>query len=407
MKRALKFLAVFLAAAAFIFALVIGLNYSAFKTLFENAEGMAEGSEFVENTYSLKDLTRFIGDKPEFVSIVSYNVNDPDSGIFYQADTPRTLGFMGSIFLVAEYERQVAEGLINPDELIVLKEVETYLLPQVSQNAHEGAAEVLTTEDDSFTLDEAVSTMLEYNDLAIHDYLWFRLGEQNLRSMVDRFDLEITEMPLPFSGIYTVISPVLGTDAEASVRAEEYFFDLRNTMSRSEMFETMIASAGFNANPEQIRARKKKMESERLGLTFIEERDALALFPQTTARELTRVMETIYTDSLISPGISQAVKEKLRWSMDSTPIQRSFSDYGAIYDNRMGVLSGVDFGTSIYDGHTSIQAVLFDKLPVGFWHHMSANHMQEDFQQRLIWDPALYETTIDQINRKSLRGVTE
>lgn len=60
-------------------------------------------------------------------------------------------------------------------------------------------------------------------------------------------------------------------------------------------------------------------------------------------------------------------------------------------------MSGIDFGTSIYDGHTSAQAVFFDKLPVAFWLHLSANHMQEDYQQRLIWDPALYETTINEI----------
>lgn len=396
MKRALKFLAVFVVSAAFIYALVIGLNYSAFKTLFENAEGMAEGSEFVENTYSLKDLTRFIGDQPEYVSIVSYNVNDPDSGIYYQADTPRTLGFMGSIFLLAEYERQVDQGMLDPDEVISLDEIEQYVLPKVSQNAHDGAVAVLTEESETFTLDEAVSVMVEYNDFAIHDYLWFRLGEENLRNMMGQFELNVTEMPVPFSGIYSVVSPILGPEENTSENASTLFTDL-TALGRDELFSFMITQADLNVIGERVQERKEILEDERLGMTFMEERDALKFFPQTTARELTMVMEYIYDDSLLSPEISQAVKEKLRWSMDSAPIQRSFSDYGAIYESRMGVLSGMDFGTSIYDEHTSVQAVLFDKLPVGFWHHMSANHMQEDFQQRLIWDPALYETTLNEI----------
>lgn len=398
MKRALKFLAVFVVSAAFIYALVIGLNYSAFKTLFENAEGMAEGSEFVENTYSLKDLTRFIGDQPEYVSIVSYNVNDPDSGIYYQADTPRTLGFMGSIFLIAEYERQVNEGILNPDEILNLKEIEQYVLPKVSQNAHDGAVAVLTEEGKNFTLDEAVSVMVEYNDFAIHDYLWFRLGEENLRNMMKQFDLQVTEMPVPFSGMYVVVSPILGVEEETTENTESLFNDL-DALDRNRLFDFMISQADLNNVGDQIRDRKAILEDERLGMTFIEERNALRFFPQTTARELTRVMEVIYEDSLLSPEISKSVKDKMRWSMDSAPIERSFSDYGAIYESRMGVLSGMDFGTSVYDGHTSIQAVFFDTLPVGFWHHMSANHMQEDYQQRLIWDPALFETTIDQINQ--------
>ena len=105
--------------------MVIGLNYSAFKSLFQNADGMADGVEYIENTYSLKTLTEFIGKKPEFVSIVSYNINHPDSGIFYGADIPRTMGALGNILLLIEYERQIALGILNPDDLIEF-------------NAHEG-----------------------------------------------------------------------------------------------------------------------------------------------------------------------------------------------------------------------------------------------------------------------------
>ena len=38
-------------------------------------------------------------------------------------------------------------------------------------------------------------------------------------------------------------------------------------------------------------------------------------------------------------------------------MKRSFKDYGAFYDTRMGMLSGIDFGTSAYDDHTSVQAI--------------------------------------------------
>ena len=55
--------------------MVIGANYSAFKSLFANSDGMTEGAEYIENTF-LKTLTEFIGKKPEYVSIVSFNVND-------------------------------------------------------------------------------------------------------------------------------------------------------------------------------------------------------------------------------------------------------------------------------------------------------------------------------------------
>jgi hypothetical protein len=86
----------------------------------------------------------------------------------------------------------------------------------------------------------------------------------------------------------------------------------------------------------------------------------------------------------------------MRWPINQqSEIERDFTDYGAIYDNRMGLLNGVDFGTSAYTGDTTVQAIFFDRLPIAFWFHMSSNHMHQDFQQRLIFDPAL----IDQMKR--------
>lgn len=399
MKRAFLFLAVFVVVALATYALVIIPNYSAFKTLYANNDGMRDGYEYIESTYSLKTLTEFIGEKPEFFSIVSYNVNDPDSGIFYNPDELSTLGSIGNIFLLIEYERQISEGLLDPNALVNLQEIEKYLLPQINQNAHEGAMEYLTAEEVPVTNDNAMRAMLEYNSLALSDYFWFKLGEQNLRNLMTDLNLEYTEMPVPFSGYYSVIAPHVSPTVSADARENIDYF---SAMHRDSLFAEMIETAYTFINDEQQNAlRKQFIEDERLSMSFIEERDALELLPHTIAREITGLLAELINNEIISEEVSEAVKNKLRWPMDSEPIKRSFSDYGAIYDNRMGMLSGIDFGTSIYDGHTSVQAVFFDDLPVAFFIHLSSNHMQEDYQQRLIWDPALYETTIKQIEKNN------
>jgi len=375
--------------------MVIGLNYSAFESLFTNRDGMADGSEYIENTYSLKTLTEFISEKPEFVSIVSFNVNNPDSGIYYGADIPRTMGALGNIFLLIEYERQVAEGILNPYELVALDEIEKYLLPQINQNAHEGAMAFLKKNETPITNDEAMQAMVQFNSLAIADYFWFKLGLENLRALMDSLALPNTEMPVPFSGIYTVLAPNLTPTAseEATINLQA-----KSSMKRDSLFSQMIEIAREYELVDSFSSmRIDIMEKDRIDMSFIEERDALTLFPQTTASDITNLLTRLLKNEIISPEVSEAVKAKMGWALNSDSMQRSFSDYGAIYDGRMGMLSGLDFGTSIYDGHTSVQAVFFDKLPVAFWLHMSANHMQEDYQQRLIWDPALYETTVQQI----------
>ncbi|MEX0845158.1 MAG: serine hydrolase [Balneolaceae bacterium] len=384
MKRALKFLFTFLAAAAIVFALIIGLNYSGFKTLFENEEGMAEGSQYIENTYSLKGLTQFIGEHPEWISITSFNVNDPDSGIYYQADVPRALGATSNLFLLIEYERQVLQGALDPNEKIRLSEITKFALPEISQNNHRNLVDAF--EEGDTPLDDVVKAMLQNSDLVAADYLWFRLGEENIRQLMSSLEMPITSLPLPFSGIYTRINPSLNDTSILDKGGYEQFAD-----------EAIKAASKLKDDPDFNQKVKKQFDDDRLSLTFMQERDALEYFPKATTNELTGLMTKLLNNELISAPVSEQVKTKLRWPLGSEPIMRHFEDYGAIYDNRMGLLGGIDFGTSVYDGHTSVQAVYFDKLPVGFWVHMSANHMHEDYQQRLIWDPALYETTNTEI----------
>jgi hypothetical protein len=385
-KRALKFLLVFIA-ATIVIVLAAGIpNYSAFKTLFSNTDGMREGYEYVEKTFSLRGLTEFIGEHPEYMSVVSFNVNEPDSGIYYGADIPRAQGAISNLFLLIEYERQVLEGKIDPDEPVQISDIERFFLPQISENAYNSSIELLEakSEDGVLTLDEAVATMISSNGLAIADYVWFKLGRENIFNLIDELQLEVTEAPLPFSGLYLAIQPTIS--------------DTNTTKSYDKIIE--LASR-FNSDDTFNSETKELFREERLNLSFIQEKNALAEFPQTTAMEMATLMAQLQKDDLISVEVSQAVKEKMKWVFGGEAIQRSFSNYGAIYDNRMGMLSGIDFGTSIYDGHTSAQAVFFDQLPVAFFIHLSANHMQEDYQQRLIWDPALYETTVNEIEKNN------
>lgn len=382
MKRALKFLFVFIAAATVV-VLAAGIpNYSAFKTLFANTDGMREGYDYVEKTFSLKGLTEFIGEQPEYMSIVSFNVDQPDSGIYYGADISRAQGALSNVFLLIEYERQVVAGTLNPDEPVLIDDIERYFLPQISENAHNASVEVLEerSEDGVLTLDETVGIMIEHNGLAISDYVWFKLGKENIINLMDSLGLQATEHPLPFSGLYLSIQPTV-SDTSKPI----------STDSIIELAEKFKDDDLFNEETKEL------FEDERLHLSFIQEKDALSKFPQTTAMEMATLMAHLQKEELISIAVSKAVKEKMHWVFRGDAIKRSFSSYGAIYDNRMGMLSGIDFGSSIFDGHTSAQAVFFDELPVAFFIHLSANHMQEDYQQRLIWDPALYQTTIKEI----------
>lgn len=391
MIRILKFTVAFLGVAVFIFLLVYGLNRNSFHTLFENREDLTEGSEWVEKTYSLKGLTDYIRQHPDRVSIASIVINQPDSTLMFEADTPRPMGTLSNFLLLIAYQDAFREEEINPSERISWNEVSRYQLPGLDNSIHHESLQYAQTngmvaEDNSILLEDALKLLARFNGLALSDYLLQHLGSGRMEQLINRLGLEHTEKPLPFSGLYTLIAPsIQGETAES-------LFDRWIQAPRDEFERAVLDHSERYIEGAEREDWVQALEQDRLGLTFTQERDMLSLFPKTTAREFTKLLLRLHHDELISGDISLEIKNQMREPMNAQPVDRNFSDYGAFYDNRVGLLNGLDFGTSTYTGDTTIQAVFFDRLQIAVWFHMSSNHMHQDFQQRLIWDPALIET---------------
>jgi len=390
MKRLFKFIGVFVLTAAIIFSIIFLPNWNTFKTFFENREAMAEGSEWVDRTYSLAGLSQFIDEKPGHVSIASLVKGHPDSTILFMEDVPRTMGTVSNFFLLVAAADLIDKGVLDTDQMIKRSDISKYQLPDVYENVHrETFSNAISRgwiDDGVLKLKHALELLAEFNDLALADYVWWLIGEEYWNNFKERLNLAYTDLPLPFSGLYLATAPGIQNESQQEL-ISKYSAD------RAGFEEFVISESGsFNDYDAFRESVIEKLKRNRLGSTFMEERDALAVFPKTTTSEMTSILMNLVNKELISPEADEQILEWMRWPMKrQRPMTRNFTDYGAIFDNRMGLLNGIDFGTSEYTGDTTVQAVFFDKLPIGFWFHMSSNHMHQDFQQRLIFDPAMIE----------------
>ncbi|MEX0647669.1 MAG: hypothetical protein WEA56_15370 [Balneolaceae bacterium] len=389
--RILKFISVFLLTALVIFGLVLGLNWKAFQTFLDNRESMMEGSELVENTSSLANLADFIEMYPRYVSVASKRMDQPDSTMLYQEDVPRVMGTSANFFILLAGAMELDAGSMSGDEMIPWDDISRYQLPDVEESVHSQsfnfAAERGWLRDEEITVSKALRLLAEYNSLALADYLWWKINPGTWNELRQELDLEQTDLPLPYSGLYQAISTGLQQQSVEKITA-------RWQDAESDEWRDYVAglSREYRSESEEREQVREYMSSERLGNTFMEERDAMILFPKTTAGEMLNILEDLWNDEAVNEVVSGRVKDWMRWPMESQPrTSQDFDDYGAIYDSRMGLLNGFDFGTSAYTGNTAVQAVFFDRLPIAFWFHMSANHMHQDFQQRLIIDPAVIE----------------
>lgn len=394
MLRILKFIGAFLGTLLVVLLIVFGFNLSALTTLVENSGDLQEGSEWVSEATSLKGLTEYMGAHPGRVSLVSAGIDEPDSTIRYGSHAPRTMGTLSNVLLLAEYVRRVEEGGLDPEETVSLEEVDRFQLPYVDASHHRSAVRALRERGAAggeTDLRNLVRAAVEFNDLAAADYLWFRLsspGGEPLDRLMEELELAETEMPLPFSGLYILMNPHLEGKSFAG------HIDSLVRLPREEFAEGAIRAARrfSREGPYRERVLESFREHEGPGVGFAERRDALVLFPKSTAAELSRLMEQLSRDRLISPRVSREIKAVMEWPLEGR-LEKDFSRYGAIYDSRLGMAAGIDYGTSSYTGRTYAQALFFDPLQVAFWFHLSSNLMHQDLQQRLIWDPALRTAT--------------
>ncbi len=391
MKRALTFAFIFLAVAVMVFGSIFLFNMDAFVTFFKNRQAMSEGSEWVEKTYSLKALTEYIEANPEHVSVASIVISKPDSAIYFESSTPHTLGTLGNIFIIAGMLNAFENDTLNPDSTFSWVETDRYLLPGVYESDHQNSkSEALENgwiKDGEISYYNALKILARGNSMPLSDYFRSRFDHRYWTELVRKSGLENTDTPLPFSGLYLAISPAIQGKSFDGIKSEW------NRLSDKEWEQLVIDSADKFAKNDSVRNRYVEILNERrIGLNFTEERDALAMFPKTTALEMVKLLQNIIEKQFISESVSSKILELIEWADDQQVIRRNFENYGAIYDNRMGLLSGIDVGTSAYTGDTTVQAVFFDRIPISFWFHMSSNYMHQDFQQRLIYDPALIET---------------
>lgn len=397
--RILKFAGVFFGTLILIFFVVFGFNLDALYTLYENSGDLQEGQEWASKATSLKGLTDYIGEQPAHVAVVSRSGANPDTTIAYGEDEPHTMGTLSNFFLIATYARLVEDGKQNPDELISLDEIDRYQLPYIDASNHDDAKKVLADQDkvsqeNKVKMDDLIETAIIYNDLAISDYLFQKLGTEAIEQTYKQLGLRFTELPLPFVGLYITLHPKLN-----NVDFATHFEQLRNLSQEKFRAEVLDNQARY-LNDEQFHTQVNKLfeANQGLGIGFVERRNILSLFPKSTAGELSQLMVRLEKDSLISASVSKRVKDIMDWPYEEQSLNSDFKYYGAIYDNRLGLLNGMDYGASVYSGEPFGQAVFFDSLQVAFWFHMSSNLMHQDYQQRLMWDPALRTATLQEIN---------
>lgn len=381
--KLIKLLSAFLAVVALIFILVIGLNWTAFHAIFADRESFSEGSEWIEKTYSLAGLSEYIQANQDVVSIVSINLSDASDNIILNPEVPRMMGATSNLFLIMEFARQKKAGSISLQERVEVAELNRFIVPGWYENGHRNAMRNVNVENGTISIEDVLTLITRHFSQPASDWLFFRLGPGRVNRLIRDLTDDRVEPWVPGSGIQVAI--IL---RELNLSKEEAVANFLELPVRERMVQLIDYAAQFSEDA----IIREEVNNRALGLNkrlLSDERRIHGLWSRGQPGALVDVLKMIEEGGFLDEDTSAFVKSWFDWAGEERSTQRHTSYYGALHEARLGYLGGLDIGTSIYTGHTYVQGIFFDNLPISFWMHMSSNHMIQDFQRRLVFDPEM------------------
>lgn len=105
---------------------------------------------------------------------------------------PLPLASTVKIIVAIAYAQQAADGHINPQQQVRLRELETFYIPKTDGGAHEAwLAQLNLNGKESVPLSEVAKGMITYSSNANTDYLMHVLGLQTINEVLTQLDVKV------------------------------------------------------------------------------------------------------------------------------------------------------------------------------------------------------------------------
>lgn len=393
--RILKFIAVFLGTLIIVGAIIIIPAWHSIKTIFSKSSPLKQGIEWVNRTGTERGFVNYLKAKPADGSFYSITFHQPDSTIAYSDSVMRPMGELSDFLLLVEYAREVDQGTLSPEDTVSLSEIDPYLLPGNNVGDHEEALNFLKqtgriSKDNIIHLKDVPIMMTGYNDEAASDYLYMRLGETHLKSLLNSLNSNEIELPLPWSGL--ALAEALPADESDSLRIARLL-----RMSKASFRHLVISKTDSLKSIPYYRMEMKKKMSENTDVPFQVMNLSNQLLPKASATALGKLLDEAMHDSLIDQNVSRLVRGALQWKIHNPAFDSQFTYYGGLFDQRIGMLSGMDASISGDTGITQVHVVLLENIPLALWLHLSSEFMDQNFLQRMALDQAFHAFTFNQL----------
>jgi D-alanyl-D-alanine carboxypeptidase len=309
---------------------------------------------------------------PETASL--YVARNGEVLVAYQADAVRPLASTVKIPIAAEYAMQAEAGLLDPEELVPLAELNRFYAKDTDGGAHPAWLEAMEDagkiEGDEVTLHEVVKGMITYSSNANTEYLMHLLGLTAINERVESLGLASHEP------VYPIVSPLLipgfagGESGSASAAVEE--------------LEAMPV-ANYREMAIDISSRLKNGEidlaSQSIDLPLAVQRVWSDRLPGASASDYGTLLSIISNDKLPDEA-AETVRDIMEWPMEVNEANKDFyAHLGAKGGSTAFILNDALYAEDL-DGNQMEIVILTDDLTR--WQNFRLRNNMNSFQVQLI-----------------------
>jgi D-alanyl-D-alanine carboxypeptidase len=269
-------------------------------------------------------VQKYIDKNPDLASM--YVTIDGEVMISQKSTEKRPLASVVKTIIAIEYANQVAEGTINPEEHIPLKELDMFYLANTDGGAHPAWLEEMKASDqisnEEIPLHEVAKGMIMFSSNANTDFLIEKLGAESINRVIETLELENHDP------VYPLVSALLIPDYLNDKHDGEWSHSqLEETLQSMKLEEyrklaweihhkLKNAKSNFVSDPVSVPMDLQKIWSDRL--------------PNATVEDYQKVMSAISNNTATVPGGEEILRDVMEWPMELHASNRDkYAHFGA------------------------------------------------------------------------------
>lgn len=320
---------------------------------------------------------------------MAINFND-ENMVSVNANSELPLASTMKIVVAIEFARQAAEGKLDPNQEVSLRELEHFYIPNTDGGAHPAWIKSLDASkksDSAVSLYEVAKGMIGYSSNANTDYLMDVLGLENINNLLNDLELTTHDPLYPIVGALYIPLQLLHEEQVT----KDFLLDELQGMEMNEYRERAITiSKEWKANP--LSSEKKEEMVKNLGMDI--QRVWSDRLPGSSANDYMVIMEKLNNKEYFSEDVHRYLDPIMEQLMENSANQQWLEHAGQKGGSTAFVLTMAMYATDKHGNKTEM-VFLADDLSRLQQQKLSRN--LNSFQLRILREEAFREKVKEEL----------